>query len=541
MRAFLFVSAMPVIDISMMRGMVPRVADHLLPIEAAVTAHNCHFNRGVIESLNGDAPANVAFSVTPNTLYRYRDEHWLQWPLDVDVVPSPVGQDPHGRIYYTDGTYPKVTNEQLGLGVGMKPTAWYRLGVPAPSAVSVGTVKPPAGGTNDTITDDETRYYVRTWVTSFGEEGPPSPASGAAEIAIPGSTVTLSLSGLSGNDRNITRQRIYRSVSGAGSADYLLVAELPIATTSYIDKLGGEQLGPVLETYDYLPPPDNMRGLSLMANGIAAGFAGNEVLFSGAYLPYVWPQANRQSTQHEVVAVAASGTSLVVATKGYPYIFSGVTPSAINGVKLDLEQACISKRSMVVVGGQVIYASPDGLVTIGANGGLVITEGIITREQWQAFSPSTLRAWAHEGKYIGQTSALSFVFDPVSGDFRTFNGAWDAAWHDLERDLLYISKGVILHKWREGSARTRATWRSKVFVVPVASAFNCMRVVAEDSDQVAITLLVDGDIEMSLDFGEVPNTAFRLPAVRGTKWQLEVQAKTSVERILLATSMEEAQ
>lgn len=532
---------MPTIDISQMRGMVPRIKDHLLPDDVGVVASNCHFDHGVISPFKADALSGVTLPAKPHTLYRYRANHWLQWPGHVDVMPSPVAQDPHGRIYYTDGSYPKVTTEQIGLGSGVKPTAWYRLGLPAPEGVGVQSVVKPAGGVDDTITDDETRYYVRTWVTGFGEEGPPSPESSAVEIPIPNSTVNLSLTSVGNNDMNITHQRIYRSVSGAGTADFLLVAELPISASSYADKLKSEELGPALETYDFLPPPDNMTGLCMMANGIAAGFAGNEVLFSGAYLPYAWPQANRQTTQHDVVAIAASGTSLVVATKGYPYLFSGVTPSAINGVKLDLEQACVSARSMIVVAGQVIYASPDGLVSIGGNGGLVITEGIITRDQWQQYQPETLRAWAHEGKYIGLTASHGFVFDPISGDFRHFDNRWDAAWHDLERDTLYIAKGTTLHRWRDGGSAITATWRSKQFVTPVGSAFSSMRVVSEDNSQTSVTLFADGVAVMSLPLGSVPAVAFRTPAIRATKWQLEVLATVDVERIVLATSMEEAQ
>lgn len=538
-RAFLLLDPMPVLDIPLMRGEVPRNADHLLPNDAAVVARNCHFNRGIISPFRDDLDVGLVLPTVPGTLYRYRDEHWLQWPGDVDVIPSPLARDPHGRVYYSDGSYPKVTTEQIALGAGARPTAWYRLGLPAPAAVTINGVTPPPGGVNDTITDDETRYYVQTWVTGFGEEGPPSPASAAVEITVPGSTVALSFSPPANNDRNITHRRLYRSVSGAGLADYLLVAELPSATASHNDSLSSNQLGPVLETYDYLPPPDSMRGLCLMANGITAGFTGNEVLFSGAYLPYAWPQANRHTTQHEVVAIAASGTSLVVATKGYPYVFSGVTPSAINGVKLDLEQACVSKRSMVVAAGQVIYASPDGLVAIGANGGLVITENIITREQWQAYQPETLRAWAHEGKYIGITNSHGFVFDPLSGDFRSFDNRWDAAWHDLERDALYIAKGATLCRWREGEGAVSAIWRSKEFVTPVDSTFNCARVVAEDTSKVGLTVLVDGVAVMTLAVGQVPAVAFRLPAVRGTKWQVEVTGQSVIERIVLATSMAE--
>lgn len=54
----------------------------------------------------------------------------------------------------------------------------------------------------------------------------------------------------------------------------------------YQDTLLDKELGPVLETENFLMPPDEMIGLCLMANGIAAGFAGNQVMFSEAFLPY---------------------------------------------------------------------------------------------------------------------------------------------------------------------------------------------------------------------------------------------------------------
>ena len=49
--------------------------------------------------------------------------------------------------------------------------------------------------------------------------------------------------------------------------------------------------------------------------------------------------------------------------------------------KLDIDQACVSANSVADLGGQVIYASPDGLVSIAGNQAALITDGVITREQ----------------------------------------------------------------------------------------------------------------------------------------------------------------
>lgn len=530
---------MPAIDIVTMRGETPRVADHLLPDEVATLARNCIFDRGTLQPMNDDANIGVTLPITPKTIFRYTDAFWFAWGTDVEVMRSPVAQDQYGRVYFTDGSYPKVTTADIATSGTSKPTAWYRLGVTAPDAViQIGDITPPADfdPDDDDATDDETRYYVQTYVTSTGEEGPPSAASNEVTIVAPGSSVTLGLPAVGINDRNIKARRIYRSATSDTAADYLLLAELPIAQSSYVDSKSDSELSAALSTYDYLPPPDNMRGLCLMANGIAAGFAGNELLFSAAYLPYAWPEANRLTTEHDIVAIAATGAALVVGTKGYPYLCQGVTPSAITSTKIELQQACISARSMVSVDGLVLYACPDGLTGISTSGASLVTAQIITPTQWQAMKPETLRAWCHEGKYIGITDTHAFMYDPASGDFREMKNRWDAAYNDLESDSLFVAKGKALFKWRGDSvANTSYTWRSKEFTATGVS-YSCARITRGDGD-LGVRIYADGEQVMDLEV--VPKAAFRLPAIRGDKWQIEVFGLAEVERIQLATSMAE--
>ena len=528
---------MPAIDIVTMRGETPRVAPHLLPTEVATIAKNCIFDRGTLAPMMDDQATGLLLPITPKTLFHYRDNFWFAWAGDVEVMRSPIAQDTYGRIYYTDGIYPKVTTADIATGGATKPTAWYRLGVSAPTtAIQIGVITPPDGETDDDATDDITRYYVETYVTGTGEEGAPGPASAEVTITIPKSTVTLEFASPSSNDRNITARRIYRSVTSDSASDYLFVAELPIGTLTYIDSKDDAELAGALNTYDYLPPPDDMRGLCLMANGIAAGFAGNELLFSAAYLPYAWPEANRLTTEHDIVAIAATGAALVVGTKGYPYLCQGVTPSAITSTKIELQQACISARSMVSVDGIVLYACPDGLTGISTSGASLVTAQIITPTQWKAMKPETLQAWCHEGKYIGITDTHAFMYDPASGDFREMTNRWDAAYNDLESDSLFVAKGSALFKWRGDSvANTNYTWRSKEFTATGVS-YSCARIMRGEGD-ISVRIYADGVQVMDLE--SVPQTAFRLPAIRGDKWQIEVFGLAEVERIQLATSMAE--
>ncbi|EPC9283610.1 hypothetical protein ACR3QJ_005309 [Citrobacter freundii] len=362
------------IDITTMRGEIPRDADGLLPQSNSTYAENCHFDCGVVTPLTADIDASIAFTFTPLTVFHYFDDYWFAWDHDVNVIRSPIAQDPYNRIYYTDGEYPKLTSADIALVGDNLPSAYYRLGVPAPeTAIGISAVTPPNDDDGNPVidddpTNDETRYYCETYVTAYGEEGPPGTASADVEITAPGSSVTLSLAAPPAGNYNITRRRIYRTVTTTSDAEFLEVVELDISVTSYVDSLTNDELTATLETEDYLMPPDSMIGLCAMNNGISVGFAGNEIMFSMPYLPYAWPDAYKLSTYDNIVAIASVDTAVVVGTEGVPVVFSGITPSNISDKPVQLNQACLSKRSMVSMLGFVLYAGPAGIVKVTATG-----------------------------------------------------------------------------------------------------------------------------------------------------------------------------
>ncbi|EBL1738915.1 hypothetical protein D1914_19165 [Salmonella enterica] len=554
---------MPAIDIVSMRGEMPRVLPHMLPDGYAALAQNCHFRFGVITPVSDDGKSGVTFGIKPETLFLYSRDKWFTWSGIVDAVRSPVAQDPYGRVYYTDGQYPKVTSAQIATsGSGPYPTTSYRLGVPAPeSAITCTVYNPPvptpdkttdASDNNaapqeqeDDPTDNETRFYTCTFVTAYGEEGPPGPQSPELTVKKGGSAdLTMQPSPL--QHSNITRRRIYRSVSGGGNADFLLVTELDAGVLSFHDDLLAEQLGPALETWHYVMPPDNMLGLCMMANGIAAGFAGNEVMFSEAFLPYAWPDAYRQTTTEDIVAIAPIGTALVVATKGEPYLFSGVSPSNISGAKLPLTQACVSQQSMVVMDGFVLYAGTNGLVSVDGSGNAVIaTEKIISPEQWRGmFNPSSIKAYQYRGEYVARYTKTDggqavFIFNPQDMDIRHMSTTFDTAYNDTATDTLYLVKGRELSVSQGADTPLLLVWRSKTFIAQENTSFSCLRVKAPYPERVGISVFADGQPVIQLPPGALSGSVLKLPPVTGREWYLEVSGFGQIERITLSTSMAE--
>lgn len=555
---------MPAIDIVSMRGEMPRVLPHMLPDGYSALAQNCHFRFGVITPVSDDGKSSVTFGIKPETLFLYSRDKWFTWQGMVDAVRSPVAQDPYGRVYYTDGQYPKVTSAQIATsGGGPYPANSYRLGVPAPESAIMCTVyNPPVPvpdkttdasddnavpqqAQDDDPTDDETRFYTCTFVTAYGEEGPPGPESLEQTIK-KGGSADLTMQPPPLQHSNITRRRIYRSVSGGGNADFLLVTELDAGVLSFHDDLLAEQLGPALETWHYVMPPDNMLGLCMMANGIAAGFAGNEVMFSEAFLPYAWPDAYRQTTTEDIVAIAPIGTALVVATKGEPYLFSGVSPSNISGAKLPLTQACVSRQSMVVMDGFVLYAGTNGLVSVDGSGNAVIaTEKIISPEQWRGmFNPSSIKAYQYRGEYVARYtkkdgSQAVFIFNPQDMDIRHMSTTFDTAYNDTATDTLYLVKGRELSVSQGANTPLPLVWRSKTFIAQENTSFSCLRVKAPYPERVGISVFADGQPVIQLPPGALSGSVLKLPPVTGREWSLEVSGFGQVERITLSTSMAE--
>ncbi|HCL5312898.1 TPA: hypothetical protein N2G38_005311 [Salmonella enterica] len=540
---------MPAIDIISMHGEMPRVLPHMLPDGYSALAQNCHFRFGVITPVNDDEKSSVTFGIKPETLFLYSQDKWFTWQGMVDTVRSPVAQDPYGRVYYTDGQYPKVTSAQIATsGSGPYPAASYRLGVPASgSVITCSVLNPPPveGAEEDDAKDDETRFYTRTFVTAYGEEGPPGPASMEVTVKKSGS-VDLTMQPPPLQNSNITRQRIYRSASGGGNADFLLVTELDAGVLSFHDDLQTEQLGPVLETEHYVMPPDNMTGLCMMANGIAAGFAGNEVMFSEAFLPYAWPDAYRQTTAEDIVAIASIGTALVVATKGEPYLFSGVSPANISGAKLPLTQACVSRQSMVVMDGFVLYAGTNGLVSVSGDGNaLIATEKIFSPEQWRdMFNPSSVKAYQYRGEYVARYTKTDgsqgvFIFSPQDMDIRHMSTTFDTAYNDTATDTLYLVKGRELSVSQGANTPLPLVWRSKTFIAQEGTSFSCLRVKAPYPERVGVSVFADGQSVIQLPPGSLRSSTLKLPPVTGREWYLEVTGFGQVERITLSTSMPE--
>lgn len=542
---------MVAINLSEFGGMSEKLSPRLLPDSMSEYAENIDFSHGTLRPLSSDgsttiSPALGTVSGATRTIFRTKAGAWLAFNTDVDVVESPVAADQYDRVYLTGyGSYPQITASPY--------SNVYKLGLPRPSSPSVSLS--PSTSANVSSENPVSRAYVATFVTAFGEEGPPSLVT-TSEIydVYTDQTVTVTV-GSAPSGRNYSYIRIYRTDE---DGTFRFLSQVASSGSSFTDSAKDSALGEEIPSTDWVGPSDSMVGLTAMPNGITAGFFGQTLCFSEAFLPHAWPEAYQLTTAYPIVGLSRTDTGLIVLTEGKPYMVQGADPAGMVMTELDIAQSCLSKRSIVDMGNAVIYASPDGLVGISGSGSAVVTESIFTKDQWATYAPANVVAFRWEDRYVGFSDRggsypEGFVLDPRGGQnaFSTIDRADDivAGFNDLGSDELYLitSSGSDLI-FNGGTSYYSVEFHSKHFFTRRPINFGvCQVSFGED--------LANGNTAIKIYAGEkAPTTlvhtetiansesiaTFRLPSgFRNSVFQVRVEANREVASIVLAESPRE--
>jgi len=133
---------MPYLKLEAFSGISPRTGPSNLQPNQAQIAKNVKLQSGELRPWKKSVLAYQPGTADTRTIYKLENitlgtETWLEWGIDVDVVPSPVADISDYRVYYTDGVAPRKTNWAMattsGTGVKPFPIASYNLGVPSPT------------------------------------------------------------------------------------------------------------------------------------------------------------------------------------------------------------------------------------------------------------------------------------------------------------------------------------------------------------------------------------------------------------------------
>ena len=479
-------------------GIAPRWSNRLLPKNGAVTAANAKLLSGELRGLREtqllyDFGATYldagSYSTTAPVARAYRLPATVGAPIplqsgdlwvgfkdaSVDFVRTPVLEDSFERYYWTGDSLPSAYsgapqyNTRARIQAG---SPSFLLGIPTP--IDAPTVTPPAGTA-------ETRSYVYTFVSAYGEEGSPSPPT----IATGASSGTWALSGIDSTVPNPTyynlaTTRIYRTIAGV----YYHVADISFGTTTYNDTIPDTTvaLAFTLQSLTWTPPPATLLGITPHPGGFLMGFSGRDFWCSAPYEPHAWPVENIQTCQTEIVGIAVVNGVVVVTTTSHPYYAEGMTPQAIILQRIDSVDPCVNRRSMVTTLQGVLYASPQGIILATPGATALQTQQLFTREEWQNyFSPTEVQAVGYGLQYVAfDSTATGFIFSPAETlapltTLDRFDGVQTIQIDQYSGDT-YLVQSNQTRLWDPPeSTPYEYTWLSKEFDLPKPVSFGAFR------------------------------------------------------------------
>jgi hypothetical protein len=456
------------------------------------------------------------------------------------------------------------------------------------------------------------RAYLYTWVTEYGEEGPPSEASivnGWSNAVWTVSLYTPEIQNLGADyvdpddgltkpaDRFIKYTRIYRSISDQyGRGTFFLVAEIPVTQETYTDVIEDDvvSLNIQLQSLYWYAPPEDLKGIFPVPNGMAVGFKANEIWFAEAYRPHAWPPNYVLTTEFPIVGLGVCGQSIVVCTQGSPYLVTGINPASMALTKINLPEPCLHRSSIVSTDTTILYCSVNGLIQISQSGmGQNVTEGWISRERWQELVPQrNVRAVKHATSYfafgtaieydtavakIGFTVELStqdqtsFTIWPQPGGHRLgFSQLSSPNGFDIDNVLLDAwtgvgmliqDKSIYYYDFTDLAPQiTPYKWRSKTFQQGARRNFQAARIYFDvpnttppqierdvsdpqpalgGSQYGIFRVYVDGELWTTREIRSSGELLRIYSGIKGEQWQFELEGRVNISNLQVATSVKE--
>lgn len=507
--------------------------------EYAVEAVNCDLRTGAIVPMRGTSSLMSAPSGTER-IHLWHDKVACFTQSDVSVLPH---QNSDNLVWAgTDyGTHPRqATISQFFDGASISlPAASDRFGVDAPAAAPAVVVNGTAAPDADLIRSTSYRFSA---VAATGEESDLSLPSAVVDVYV-GQEAEITSFWTGQVPAGVSKIRVYRAEPDQyGTGTWAFVAELHAGSASWVDTVDETQ--EVAETDGHLPPVD-FEGLADLGNGIVVGWSGRDVFLSEVGFPAAFPVKYKKRTNADVLGVGVVGGFGIILTSGRPYLLAATTPEAATFTELQFTAPCLSSRSICSTNLGVIFASTDGLMQISSGGvATLLTEGILSREQWAAMSPAEMICVVHDEKVYGWRygTAEGWMLDPkkqgIVDIFMPVNISDAHVPADGDR-LIILDGQDHVGDLGDGNALT-FRWKSPLWMFAAATALSVAWVKGDHSQTSPATLKVwrDGSLVYTKT-GIVNERPFMLPAGLCLTAQFEISGTAKVTAVYLASDVGE--
>ena len=377
--------------------------------------------------------------------------------------------------------------------------------------------------------------YVVTYVTSYGEEGPPSNPTEVNKKV--GFGISMNLPAVTPGGY-VTKRYIYRTTSGLHGGTFRYVGEAALTSLTFTDSVAAIDLGEeLIETEN---PPSNLEGLVSAPNGMLFAWKGKDIWVSESFKPYSWPADYVLTVDDRIVTMRVGGTDIYALTNGHPYIIVGTDPARLAMSKLVINQSCASEKSACQVGNMIIYASPDGLIGIQGGQGVLLTEQYFRKEEWSTLTPSGMVCESHDEQIHMSCAAGGYIF-AMDGDglvITTNDITTSFFWSDLYDDVLYFIDGTEIKSFGTSDTKYTATWLSKKIETHKRILLDSLRLIA-DGYTVSCSIMKEATSYWELVTVQ-DDKPTRIPAIpMQNTWQIKIETSERVDSVALASSMDQ--
>ncbi len=199
--------------------------------------------------------------------------------------------------------------------------------------------------------------YVITYVTPVIESKPSDPVP----INVNGGYVQID-NIPQPTDTRVTHIRIYRMEEGATT--YMLVDEIPVGTTSYLDTVNTEDLGQAIDSLNNDHPPSNINYIIALHDKLFLA-TGNKMYFSKTGQIEAFPVEYYIGLDSDIAGFGIVNENLVILTLKRIYTLYGVDETNFV-LKVSDSVVGAKHNSVQDVGSAVMFTSEDGIyVTTG--------------------------------------------------------------------------------------------------------------------------------------------------------------------------------